>query len=434
MKLKLTLLLLAGALLLVSPLTASAQATQPDFSNILVLGDSLSAGYYNGSLNEYGQARSYDELFAEQAGGQLSLPLISYPGMPIALRLEGFDPVTGFPIIDEVGSTMGTLMNPMNQPTNLAVPGQTSIDLLMKAPDPQPADITDIILGFPWVYIEGNPPLSQVGLATQLSPTFVILWIGGNDVLGGAALGDPAFTVPPSVFAQVYGGSVQTIAATGAKMVLATIPDVVSIPMMTSGRYLEKHGFPLKKLGITVRDYVTPYSHEHIKRILEGKDSGPLDPSEVLTRAELVQIRAIVKQDNAYIKQVGAAFGFPVVDIHKHFQRIVQHGYRMPDGNKLTNKFLGGIFGLDGVHPTPTGQAIVANWFIGTVNRYYRTHIPKVDVESVNLADPMGFASTTDCILPDIPLDALAPLVKKPVIPPMSVIEKKVREMEKLRR
>jgi len=434
MKLKFTLLLLACALLLVLPLAATAQMPAPDFSNIVVLGDSLSAGYYNGSLNKYGQKRSYDELFAEQAGTQLSLPLISYPGMPVALKLQGFDPVTGFPIIVEDGSTMGTLMNPMNQPTNLAVPGQTSIDLFMTAPNPQPADITDIILGFPWVYVEGNPPLSQVGLATQLSPTFVILWIGGNDVLGGAALGDPAFTVPPSVFAQVYGGSVQTIAATGAQMVLATIPDVVSIPMMTSGRYLKKHGFPLKKLGMTIRDYVTPYSHEHIKRIVEGKDSGPLDPGEVLTRAELVQIRAIVKADNAYIKQVGATFGFPVVDIHKHFRDIVKHGYRMPDGNLLTNKFLGGIFGLDGVHPTPTGQAVVANWFIGRVNKFYGTHIPEVNVENASLADPMGYATVSDCVLPDIPADALAPLVKKPVIPPMSVIQQRIREMKKLHR
>ncbi len=411
MTLKKLLLVCATAVMAALPFFAQGK---PDFSRIVVLGDSLSAGYYNGSLNQYAQPRSFAALFAKQAGHPLTLPLVSYPGIPIALKLTGFDPVTGFPVIVEDGTSMGSLMDPQQQPTDLAVPGQTSVDCLTKTPGQVPSDITDLILGFPWVYLEGNPPLSQVGLATQLHPTFAMIWIGANDVLGGALLGDPTYTVPPSVFAQVYPAIVGSIAQAGAKMVLANIPDVTVIPAMTSGKYLAAHGIPLKKLGITKKDYITPYSHNHVKLILEGKDPGPLTPSEVLTHAEVLQIRSIIAADNQVIDQVAAEFHCPVVNIHDILLKIKKHGYRLKDGQVLTTKFLGGIFGLDGVHPTMTGQAIVANKFIKAVNAYYGTDLKKIDVNEVNLSDPQGLdTSTAAGALPDIPVASLAPITAR---------------------
>ena len=130
-------------------------------------------------------------LLAQQAGTTLTLPLVSYPGIPIALKLQGYDPKTGFPIIVPDGTQEGTLENPASQPTNLAVPGQTSVDCLNAVPDDQVNSMTDLVLGFPWVYVEQNAPLSQVGLAQKLNPTFIVLWIGANDVLGGALAGIP---------------------------------------------------------------------------------------------------------------------------------------------------------------------------------------------------------------------------------------------------
>ena len=102
MNLRKSLLILAAGLLVAS--AAFAQA--PDFSKIVVLGDSLSAGYYGLSLNEYGQPKSYANLISEKAGHPLTLPLISYPGIPIQERLQGFDPVTGFPILVPVATEM----------------------------------------------------------------------------------------------------------------------------------------------------------------------------------------------------------------------------------------------------------------------------------------------------------------------------------------
>jgi len=55
----------------------------------------------------------------------------------------------------------------------------------------------------------------------------------------------------------------------------------------------------------------------------------------------------------------------------------------------LTTEFLGGVFSLDGVHPTNTGHAIVADAFIETLDRTFAAHIPPLSVERVAQADPL---------------------------------------------
>jgi lysophospholipase L1-like esterase len=403
---------LAMALLaLLGTLAAAAQGT-PDFSKIAVLGDSLSAGFWNGSLNERGQKHGYAALLAEQAAASLALPLVSYPGIPIALKLEGFDPATGLPIIGYDGTQEGSLENPASQPTNLAVPGQTSVDCLNSVPDDQMNSMTDLVLGFPWVYVEQNPPLSQVGLSKQLGPTFIVLWIGSNDVLGGALAGDPALTIPSSVFAQTYPAILQSLSETGAKFVLANLPDVTVVPALTKGATLKSLGIDLAVLGIKKNDYVTPDGLAHLQLILTGQSSGPLTPGEVLTRAEAKKIQKIVKEDNKTIQKVAEQFHCPIVDIYGNLNKIAKSGYTLPSGQLLTTAFLGGIFSLDGVHPTFSGQAIVANYFIDAVNKYYGTQLQSVDVPAPEKAPASSIGLSAGVLnLPLVPHGALEPLM-----------------------
>ena len=410
MNVRKTLLILAAGLLVAA--TALAQA--PDFSKIVVLGDSLSAGYYGLSLNEYGQPKSYANLISEKAGHPLTLPLISYPGIPIQERLQGFDPVTGFPILVPVATEMGSLMNPASQPTNLAVPGQTSVDCLTLKPAIPPASLTDLILGFPGVYLQGHAPASQVGLGATLQPTFAIIWIGSNDVLGGAATGNPNYTVPAAVFAQVYPAIVGSMAQTGAKMLLINIPNVTMIPALSKGSTLAAQGMPIAKFGMTKKDYATPYSHEHIKLILEGKDPGPLGPGEILHAADVPKIQAIVDADNAVINAVAAQFHCAVFDFNSFLGKVKRHGYMLPNGVKLTTEYLGGLFGLDGVHPTVTGQAVIAREATKAINSYYGTSLPLVNVQNVNLTDPQGFRMSPGALPISVPSSAYSELTSSP--------------------
>ncbi len=53
----------------------------------------------------------------------------------------------------------------------------------------------------------------------------------------------------------------------------------------------------------------------------------------------------------------------------------------------------GGIFSLDGIHPTNTGYAILANATIDVINAAFpgSPAIPKVDLNVVASADPLVF-------------------------------------------
>ncbi|MEW5764575.1 MAG: SGNH/GDSL hydrolase family protein [Acidobacteriota bacterium] len=395
-------------LFVASGLLCAAQS--PDFSNIVLIGDSLTAGFVDGGLHEHGQEHALGSLISEQVGHPVTNPLVSYPGIPICLTLAGFD-ANGLPILVPAGTTMGSLLNPLQQPTNLAVPGHTSLDCLSKAPEGAPDSLTDLILGFPGHYLGGQPALSQVELAAQLNPTFVLLWIGANDALGGALSGDPANTIPTSVFSQTFPAILEALLATGAQAVVGNIPDPTVVPALTSGRYLKDLGVPLRVLRITPADYVTPAGMAHVKAILAGTAQGPLDPSEVLTRKEAEKIKKLVIEDNKVIAKACKAAGVPVVDVFKELKLIHNRGYELPNGQRIFTSFLGGIFSLDGVHPTYTGQAIVANAFIDAINDGYGTAIPHVDVMAENRKDPLGVAEAP--VLPQFDLGAYEPILSR---------------------
>jgi len=61
----------------------------------------------------------------------------------------------------------------------------------------------------------------------------------------------------------------------------------------------------------------------------------------------------------------------------------------VPGVGTLTTDYLGGIFSLDGVHPTNTGQAAVAGLVIEAINAKYGTSFAPPDVRAVAEGDPL---------------------------------------------
>jgi hypothetical protein len=85
--------------------------------------------------------------------------------------------------------------------------------------------------------------------------------------------------------------------------------------------------------------------------------------------------------------QAGAA-NATLVDINALFTQVASNGLTV-NGYTGTTAFLGGFFSLDGIHPTNTGYAVVANKFIDTMNSSLKTTIPDVALGPVAAADPL---------------------------------------------
>jgi hypothetical protein len=365
-----------------------------DFSRFVVAGDSLSAGYQNSQLIESGQVHGYANVIATQAGVSLNLPLVPTPGYPQITFEQNYAVVTGL-------KPATWLLN--KQPTlDVAVPG-FSVGFLVGLPP-----FCNLAPGNPIEAIEvmaakilnpkcsPNPP-TELGVAAALKPTTAILWIGSNDVLFSLLFNN----TPPTdilTFFREYDLAAKTMAHASGRLVVANIPDVTRTAYLTSVPQLAAIlSLPVLVVetvfGLQPDDMVTPYAFAAIQAMGQSPthllDSGPQGPI-VIRAATLRQIRATVIAYNVVIAIEAAVNGATLVDIYSLVNDLAAHG-AVVGGRTLTTDFMGGLFSLDGVHPTNTGYAIIANEFIKTMNRSLRANIPYVSVDQVSQTDPLIF-------------------------------------------
>ena len=175
-----------------------------DFTRFVAIGDSYGAGFESGTLHERHQVFSWPAVIARQVGLRLCLPtatatdncfaqpLITFPGIPgneLVLNSTG----TGLTIIPGQGAPeMLAFGRPYN---NLSVPGFTvGATVALKGASSEP----------------GLSPLILRGLGTEvqqaiaLNPTFIAVWIGGNDFLGAVSNGSPAGLTSTAAFTGAY--------------------------------------------------------------------------------------------------------------------------------------------------------------------------------------------------------------------------------------
>jgi GDSL-like Lipase/Acylhydrolase len=377
-----------------------------DFSRLVVVGDSLAAGVENGSLEDSQQVHGFADVIAQQIGTPLVLPLVPFPGAPNTLTLVnpgGFPPVIE-PVSAPPLSLLNVRKNPGDQATDLAVPLQTVADALTRVPSPvnttdETQLATDIVLGFPCPLL-GFPcqPLSQVEQAVALHPTTVIVDIGNNDILGAITSGQlQSMVSSPAVFFanfnKSYASLMNALAGTKATLIVANLPDVMEAPyFIPVWKLAQEANIPLlvvtRALGLHALDYVTLDALPAVEGILLGGAPGPLPLSCSLsspatpcyiTFAQAAAVRLATIGLNAIIAVQAAIHGAVLVDLFSLIDNLHAQGYKAGDVT-LTADFLGGLFSLDGLHPTDAGYAIMANRFIQTMNAALKTKIPLADV------------------------------------------------------
>jgi len=361
----------------------------------VVVGDSLSAGFQNfslytgetiPSLRPGGNNQGYAELIAKQAGTDLLNPRILYPGIPPALTIDGagqIDRAPGF----------GVRLNNGKQTLNLSVPSYTVADALGREANvaqvltnPLGADIRDIleltVLGPPsYCGAVGLPSnkvtLSSVDCAVQLRPDTILVSLGNND-----ALQQLTFQAPPTPlddFARSYDCVLKKLKTTNARIILATIPDVTLIPFLIPASAFNA------QCGTTLSDYV-------VANILNPDPRypvGDLCHNYLPVSAEQVQTASnAVKEYNDFIWKKASPPNVIIFDVNKLFATVMQTPYVIA-GRTLTTAPLGGLFSLDGIHPTNSGYAIMANAAIETINKNWHLSIPLVNLTPVVARDPL---------------------------------------------
>src|SRR5262249_39576217 len=130
-------------------------------------------------------------------------------------------------------------------------------------------------------------------------------------------------------------------------------------------------------LGLQDGDFVTAASFRFVNDIIAGRLPGPLPRDFILRADRVATLRTTVLQYNAIIKELSETysdFRFPVVDVFTIFNDLQANGYTL-GGARLTTEFLGGVFSLDGVHPTMTAHALITNYFVDALNGFYGTRI-----------------------------------------------------------
>ncbi len=396
-----------------------------DFSRYIAIGNSLTAGYADGGLYRAGQLNSYPSIIAQQmqavGGGTFTQPLFSTEQANGSgyLSLTGFNP-DGTPITAPVTSNLAIR-------GFQAIPGFGNVTLYTKytgdlnnfgVPGIKLQQITYAPYGNLNGYFErllpGNSPTnttSYLQFVTAKPFTFFSNWLGNNDALGYATSGGAGDVLTnKNTFAYLYNLLITTMTANGAKGVVATVPDVTSIPyfntitvpavlgavqkahpqvqaifinaLVSASTYAPRAAtpndlfvltFPTSKIGQPVETPygtlpygLTPYT--------------PIDNQYVLDANEVALTEDYVNFYNTTIKSVAASKGLAVFDAYTFLQNIKRNGI-VVQGVALNSSYIsGGIFSLDGVHLTPRGYAIVANEFIKAINAKYGSTVPLVDV------------------------------------------------------
>ena len=406
-----------------------------DFTKYVSIGNSLTAGYQNGGLRDVFQTNSYPRMIAAQLGVDMTYNPFPDSGTAGSLFYgnPAFSPTTGSPNL--IGSVTSTAPTNSLQPTpyeNLGVPGAFLYDFLNATSNTTCWQATRLGSSSNTLFnaiVRGSTQFANLKAmaAASVPATFISFHLGNNDILGyatnGAGLnGDftavagvppytpvnssdlPLATILAYNFADGYARSIDSLLTLNADLVLANIPNVTDIPFFTAVNKdsVTVNLSPLVKAKIYTTEtnvqFVTLTASRYLGRTDFGAGAAPdhpygLHPANplgaqfTLTTTEVANISNIISGYNQVIDAIAAAHDIPVADLNGFFANVAAvsgptgAGYPIGSGLRVKTDFIsGGLFSLDGVHPSTLGYAILANEIIKTVNAHYGSTVPEVDL------------------------------------------------------
>src|SRR5258708_1263550 len=393
-------------------LLASCETTQRDvlgpstptggdmFQSYVALGNSITAGYQSGGINDSTQRQSYARWLAQSMGTQYHYASLNMPGCPppIANTQTGARVAGGTSTTCAVRAS-ASVTDILN---NVAVPGPRVLD---------PVSSTTVASNALTTFVLGGK--SQVQRALDARPTFVSAWIGNNDVLEAGLSGiivpipgiSPGIVSTQAQFMASYDAMIKqlTDSMPNLKGLLIGVVQVSGVPQLSSGALIAAS--PAIQAGIsqaagmpvTVHPNCTGSAslvnvvllipairggtHPPLITCAQGSVPGQplLGDVYILDAAEQQTLGATIQSYHDYIKGKAQALGWAFYDPNILLAAKKASGEIPPFPNlaSATTTF-GAFFSLDGVHPSAAAHLTLANDMIATINAKYGTKLPTV--------------------------------------------------------
>jgi hypothetical protein len=258
-------------------------------------------------------------------------------------------------------------------------------------------------------------PLQDV---LSINPTFFAVYLGMEECLSYARTGGAVDNMPSiDEFGSAYATIVQEMTSNGAKGVLATIPDVRTMPyfrtipfngLNTDAASTNLLNLVYGPLGFVFQvganpfmiqdpdadnDFqVRPLSSSEFLLLNVPLDSvkchqmgsvNPLRNEFVLTNAEQDYLLSRIDAYNQAIRNIAITYNVAVVETNTFYQNLFS-GFTY-NGVAYSAQFVsGGAFSLDGLHLNAKGNALLANLFIEVINKHYAASIPALNAGAYN--------------------------------------------------
>jgi hypothetical protein len=388
---------------------------QEDFARYVSIGTSVSMGYMNEGVFYATQQTAWPALLAHQVfATKFTTPMLQGPGCyspliaPLGLGFKRLSGATYQNITaqDQICALLGSITLPTN---NVAVDGATTYAALRVTPETVTVAPTTV---------EGDqrkrlyravlaPGKSQVTSMMAQNPTLVSVELGANEalrsvtdgfVLAASAYRQPNGTFsfyPYSLWQPQYDAIVDSIAKTGAKALLVSVPLIPNVVGVYAGNdfYLDRAAFAAS--GITVSPDCNGNTNSifAFTRVLIAlaspkpntiscTDNGSTTVGDyILTPSDTAFVNGLIRAMNSHIQEQAAAHSWAYLELNTALAFFIasKTPFSLSKFLGCTRPF-GQYIGLDGVHPTADGQQEIANAAATALNSKYGFEIPLVNV------------------------------------------------------
>lgn len=354
--------------------------------------------------------------------GSILVPAASGAPTAIASACSGANAVAYSP-----STALQARVNPNTTPFDVAVPGQLLHEALFAVgpvtqcndqndptnPNAAQASLFNSESGsyYP-ILLNFGAGTTQVAAAVSLRPQITTVWLGSNDLLK-FAFSFGAF--PPADTTSFYNDTVSIIGqlqAAGSKVAVANLVDVMRAAYFTSPAGLTQivtaqvfaqtgslptaqavaasYGAQAAAQGLQTGGALTLSGLLHTLQAVGLQKPVTLVPGDVVPAAFAAQVQGLNDAYNEQIAKAVTATGATLVDVNGVFKQI-NAGGGYPVGPKCCSPLYGGgLFSVDGVHPSNTGYAIIANLFIAAIDASFAQSIPPVSVGRIYATDPFA--------------------------------------------